>query len=927
MGFVKPRLLIPTCLLLGFLSVPVPSPGEVIAPRENVKSLINSVTRSELVHHLRILSGEESFDLNGVTGTIHSRNILHPDIESAVKYLTLHLENLGLEVETYPFPVTIGGQNLIVKNLLTRIPGKTNPDRIYLLSGHYDSTASFSGGYHPQSDPAPGADDDGTAVSVLLTLAGALRQSDPDISIGFLFLTGEEYGLLGSRFQARVSARQGENILGVINMDMLGPDPEAKADTLYAIYGDHAGDSVFDPEPLARTLYDVTIAYDLPLKSEPYYGPVLLNSDHFPYWYWGYPALYLGHVSSSLQYHTTEDRIDTVDLDYLEASARIIGAAAAHLASPGSAREEKTGGCQAVPQVSAENIFILILPLLFIFFIKSLLKTKDVILSPPPAGEGSGFHGFLITREILHPRQRRGVRMTKRIYANSIAMVFLLSLVFFSCSGESKNDALIMEGKSALSRSDPTAAREAFQAVLDSHPDNPEAQFGLVLSDLTSFWNSIDLALSEIFRLYYSPSEILPNSYANEDEAISAFIQKFITDTQATFAGISGRLAELEKQKDFRFRVESLPVGSLYNQSRSLQVEFDRTDLYLLSGFSRLMAYLFEFLDAFDWEGRYGQAADLYFLPGSGYGEYFDSLNLVVFMLNDQLHPNLLGLKNPAGAETLARSGQDLAQACDDFLQLIESLQAETSGRDGNFVIMKTKNGRKYIAFGGEEISRSSDAANILDLEIELRPEIAASLEATSENLKTGAGTVSLKNNLLYLIDPMVRALALAAGLRLPAFLADIHISTLVPDVVELNLGRFYQNPAGLRQLLPPWENTGNVLLDNLVLEWECPSDLHPQTGFPVSGGLICPDPDAIVDSGHFQSLAGRGIAAIPADGINSVFPYIPFPDPTFNGLLYLDPEPLGISSLGGWNEFKPADNLALNAILASLLGPILELL
>ena len=510
-----------------------------------------------------------------------------------------------------------------------------------------------------------------------------------------------------------------------------------------------------------------------------------------------------------------------------------------------------------------------------------------------------------------------------------IWFIVLIPLAFaiISCSGEDKTDSLIGEGKSALSRSDPTAAREAFQEVLESHPDNPDAQFGLALSDLMSFWNSINLALSEIFSIYFDPSEILPNSYANEDEAISVFIQKFLTGTRTTFAGIAGRLAEVEKQKDFIFRVESLPIGSLYNQSRAIDVEFDRADLYLLSGFARLMVCLFEFLDAFDWEGRYGQAADLFFLPGSGNGETFDTLNIAVFMFNDPLHPNFLGLKNGTGAETLTRSGLTLAQAYDDFLNLIESLQAETSERDGNFVTMRIKNGRKYVAFGGEEIFRSSEAAHILDLEIELRPEIAASLETASQNLKTGTGTVSVKNNLLYLIDPAVRALALIAGLNLPAFLANIHISTLVPDAVELNLGQFYRHPVGLRQLLPPWENTGDILLDNLILEWECPSDLHPQTGFPInSGGITCPNPDAIVDSGHFQSLGSRGIAAIPADGINSVFPYLPFPDPTFNGLLYLNPEPLGISSLSSWNEFKPADNLALNAILAALLGPILEL-
>jgi len=65
-------------------------------------------------------------------------------------------------------------------------------------------------------------------------------------------------------------------------------------------------------------------------------------------------------------------------------------------------------------------------------------------------------------------------------------MIFL-AVTIISCSGENKTDSLIDQGKLALSRSDLTAAREAFQEVLDGHPDNPDAQFGLVLSDLMSF--------------------------------------------------------------------------------------------------------------------------------------------------------------------------------------------------------------------------------------------------------------------------------------------------------------------------------------------------------------------------------------------------------------------------------------------------------
>ncbi|MGW5742483.1 M20/M25/M40 family metallo-hydrolase [Amycolatopsis sp. NPDC003861] len=87
-----------------------------------------------------------------------------------------------------------------ITNVVATLRGATDPGRVYVVSGHYDSRRTdvmdFTG-------DAPGADDDASGVAVALELARVLSTRQPAATIVFAAVAGEEQGLYCSRFMAQ----------------------------------------------------------------------------------------------------------------------------------------------------------------------------------------------------------------------------------------------------------------------------------------------------------------------------------------------------------------------------------------------------------------------------------------------------------------------------------------------------------------------------------------------------------------------------------------------------------------------------------------------------------------------------------------------------------------------------------------------------
>ena len=140
------------------------------------------------------------------------RGLGTPYLDSAAQYIADKFKEYGLQPlgETYfqtfkhNFPNKPGPQDLILKNILAVIPGSDSKlsEEPVVVSAHYDHLGLGWPDVHAGDEGKIhyGADDNASGGSVLLELAKNLSKLKPKRTIVFAVFTGEEAGLIGSRY-------------------------------------------------------------------------------------------------------------------------------------------------------------------------------------------------------------------------------------------------------------------------------------------------------------------------------------------------------------------------------------------------------------------------------------------------------------------------------------------------------------------------------------------------------------------------------------------------------------------------------------------------------------------------------------------------------------------------------------------------------
>jgi hypothetical protein len=116
-------------------------------------------------------------------------------------------------------------------NVVATLPGSQpeSRDRLYVVSGHYDSRASDP---LDATSPAPGANDDASGTAAVLEVARVMARYQFDATVVFMAVPGEEQGLLGSGHWAAAAADRKLAVAGMITDDIIGntKDPDGKVD-------------------------------------------------------------------------------------------------------------------------------------------------------------------------------------------------------------------------------------------------------------------------------------------------------------------------------------------------------------------------------------------------------------------------------------------------------------------------------------------------------------------------------------------------------------------------------------------------------------------------------------------------------------------------------------------------------------------------
>jgi aminopeptidase YwaD len=112
-------------------------------------------------------------------------------------------------------------QNFKCQNLCGYIKGTQQPDSFLVYSAHYDHLGAMG-----TTAYFPGANDNASGVSVLLNLAKYYKKNPSKYSIAFIMFSGEEAGLLGSKYYSEHPLFPLTKIKFLTNLDLLGTGSE-----------------------------------------------------------------------------------------------------------------------------------------------------------------------------------------------------------------------------------------------------------------------------------------------------------------------------------------------------------------------------------------------------------------------------------------------------------------------------------------------------------------------------------------------------------------------------------------------------------------------------------------------------------------------------------------------------------------------------
>lgn len=189
-----------------------------------IKNMVNEVSASNIESIVRKLVAFEtrhsmSDTLSSKTGIGAARNWIKSELES-------YSRNSGgrLKVEFDTFVQAADGRRIasptIMKNVLGILPG-TDPmdDRIFIVSGHYDSRASD---VNDSKIVAPGANDDASGTAATMELARVMSKYKFNATIIFVAMVAEEQGLYGAVNLAKRAKAEKWNVAGMITNDIIG---------------------------------------------------------------------------------------------------------------------------------------------------------------------------------------------------------------------------------------------------------------------------------------------------------------------------------------------------------------------------------------------------------------------------------------------------------------------------------------------------------------------------------------------------------------------------------------------------------------------------------------------------------------------------------------------------------------------------------
>ncbi len=279
--------------------------------------------RNHLKENLHRLVGER----HPLSSPIH--------LQEAEAYLHQQFSEAGLTVTKQPFQALGRTYHNVIG---TAIPG-TGPSQSappLIVAAHFDT---FQG--------SPGADDNASALAVLLHVARKLRAMKLAMPIRFIAFNLEEENLLGSSAYTALLRKNREAIHGAIVLECVGyasyqdgsqkippgvPIAVPTTGNFLAVIGNERSQALTGSVVQAMKPHLPIVPLIVPGNGEKL--PDTRRSDHTSFWEQGFPAVMLTDTANfrNPHYHRPTDTLDTLNLDFMTSVADGLMAAVIELA-------------------------------------------------------------------------------------------------------------------------------------------------------------------------------------------------------------------------------------------------------------------------------------------------------------------------------------------------------------------------------------------------------------------------------------------------------------------------------------------------------------------------------------------------------------------------------------------------------------------
>jgi len=222
--------------------------------------------------------------------------------------------------------VTGGGTAIQSENVAAILKGRTKPDEYLIISSHLDHI-----GINGAGQINNGADDDGSGTVALFEIAEAFKKAadegrGPERSVIFLHVTGEEKGLLGSKFYTDHDPLVPlAHTVANLNIDMVGridPKREGNRNYIYLIGSDKLSTELHElSEAVNATYANLELDYKYNDENDP--NRFYYRSDHYNFAKNNIPIIFYFNGTHA-DYHKPTDTPDKINYDLLMNRTQLI---------------------------------------------------------------------------------------------------------------------------------------------------------------------------------------------------------------------------------------------------------------------------------------------------------------------------------------------------------------------------------------------------------------------------------------------------------------------------------------------------------------------------------------------------------------------------------------------------------------------------